>query len=59
MIILPNGAGTTYDEIWCRHIDPIARFDGKARDDESVMLTCEKDARKLDGVEVVRDHASK
>ena len=28
-------------------------------DDGSVMLTCEKDARKLDGVEVVRDHASK
>ena len=27
-------------------------------DDESVMLTCEKDARKLDGVEVVRDHAT-
>lgn len=26
-------------------------------DDESVMLTCEKDARKLGGVEVIRDHA--
>jgi predicted nucleic-acid-binding protein len=27
-------------------------------DDESVMLTCEKDARKLAGVEVVRDKSA-
>ena len=34
------------------------RYGTYVTDDESVMLTCEKDARKLAGVEVIKDRVT-